>query len=293
MTVSLRTDPIEPTLCRLPTAEVTGLPADALLGLFDSGLGGLTVLRRLLRRRPGQPCLYVGDTARVPYGGRSPEEIRAIASEVVVWLRDQGAQVLVMACNTTNALALDVAQAEAGMPVVGLIDAVAQRVEQRRVGVLATPATVASGAYGQALRASLEGRTVVEVGCPLFVPAIERHDLGSPGLRAVAAAYLEPLLDARVQAVVLGCSHYPLLRPLLESLLPPEVTLIDPAEAAVTVLEGLLPAAGVAPRSEPDLSGCRLLVTGDPEAFACGARQWLGVPAAVERVCLRPPGEAH
>ena len=293
MTVSLRTDPIEPTLCRLPTAEVTGLPADALLGLFDSGLGGLTVLRRLLRRRPGQPCLYVGDTARVPYGGRSPEEIRAIASEVVVWLRDQGAQVLVMACNTTNALALDVAQAEAGMPVVGLIDAVAQRVEQRRVGVLATPATVASGAYGQALRASLEGRTVVEVGCPLFVPAIERHDLGSPGLRAVAAAYLEPLLDARVQAVVLGCSHYPLLRPLLESLLPPEVTLIDPAEAAVTVLEGLLPAAAVAPRSEPDLSGCRLLVTGDPEAFACGARQWLGVPAPVEHVCLRPPGEAH
>lgn len=293
MTVSLRTDPVEPTLCRLPTRDVTGLPADALLGLFDSGLGGLTVLRRLLRRRPGQPCLYVGDTARVPYGGRSAAEIRAIASEVVVWLRDQGAQVLVMACNTTNALALDVAQAEAGVPVVGLIDAVAQRVEQQRVGVLATPATAASGAYGQALRATRQGRTVVEVGCPLFVPAIERHDLGSPGLRAVAAAYLEPLLEARVEAVVLGCSHYPLLRPLLESLLPPEVSLIDPAVAAVAVLEGLLPAPAEGPRSEPDLSGCRLVVTGDPDAFACGARQWLGIAAAVERVCLRPPGEAH
>jgi glutamate racemase len=293
MTVSLRSDPIEPTLSRLPTADVTGLPADALLGLFDSGLGGLTVLRRLLQRRPGQPCLYVGDTARVPYGGRSPAEIRAIACEVVVWLRDHGAQVLVMACNTTNALALDVAQAEAGVPVVGLIDAVAQRVEQRRVGVLATPATVASGAYGHALRGSMEGRTVVEVGCPLFVPAIERNDLGSPGLRAVAAAYLEPLLEARVQAVVLGCSHYPLLRRLLASLLPPGVVLIDPSEAAVTVLEGLLPASATGPQPDPDLSGCRLLVTGDPDTFASGARQWLGVPAPVKHVCLRRPGGAH
>ena len=112
-----------------------------LVGLFDSGLGGLTVLRQVHARHPHSPCLYLGDTARVPYGQKSPEEIRAIAREVVQWLRRQGVGVLVMACNTSNALALDVAVAEAGVPVVGLIDSAAAGLDSERVGVLATPAT--------------------------------------------------------------------------------------------------------------------------------------------------------
>ena len=128
MTLSSSADALSLTLQRVATSEFTGLRPQALLGLFDSGLGGLTVLRRLLSQRPGQPCLYVGDTARVPYGSRDRAEIRSIAAEVVGWLRQQGAEAVVMACNTTNALALDVAQSEAGVPVLGLIDAVARQV---------------------------------------------------------------------------------------------------------------------------------------------------------------------
>ena len=229
MTLSSSADALSLSLQRVATSEFTGLRPQALLGLFDSGLGGLTVLRRLLSQRPGQPCLYVGDTARVPYGSRDRAEIRSIAAEVVGWLRQQGAEAVVMACNTTNALALDVAQSEAGVPVLGLIDSVARQVKQQRIGVLATDATAASGAYGRALQAQRHGLTIVEMGCPAFVPAVEAHQLDTPQLRQAAQRYLEPLLEARVEAIVLGCSHYPLLEPMLRELLPADVELIDPA----------------------------------------------------------------
>ena len=291
MTLSSSTDPLHHSVQRLSTAELHALRANACLGLFDSGLGGLTVLRRLLSRRPGQPCLYVGDTARVPYGSRSRNEIRTIASEAVSWLRSQGAEAIVMACNTTNALALDVAQAEAGVPVLGLIDAVARQVAWDRVGVLATPATAASGAYGQAFANHRSGVKVVEMGCPEFVPAVERHELDSPSLRESARTYLAPLLEARVEAIVMGCSHYPLLEPLLKDLVPPDVLLIDPAEALVSLVLSMLPADQRPLSLKPDLSGCRLVATSDPEAFAQGAGRWLGCEPEVELISLQSEGQ--
>ena len=147
------------------------------LGLFDSGLGGLTVLRSILRRHGSVPIVYLGDTARVPYGSRSPAEIRSIAAEVVAWLRCQQVSTVVMACNTTNALARDVAEGQAGVPVVGLIGAAAAMVRESRVGVLATPATVASGAYPASIEALKPGTLVVQQACPRFVPLIEHGDL--------------------------------------------------------------------------------------------------------------------
>jgi glutamate racemase len=269
-----------------------------LVGLFDSGLGGLTVLRRVRDCYPHSPCLYLGDTARVPYGTRSVEDIRAIAAEVVRWLRLQGAGVLVMACNTSNALALDVAVAEAGVPVVGLIDSVAAVLESDRVGVLATPATAASGAYRRAIHASRPRARVIEVGCPAFVPLIEAGQLNSPELREAAARYLAPLLEAHVDTVVLGCTHYPLLRPLLQELLPAGTRLIDPAEAAVDRLGPLLASLGDLPESEqplelvPSPRRSRLCVTGDPTSFAAAAETWLGRCPRVEHVCLRSAGRA-
>ena len=264
-----------------------------LVGLFDSGLGGLTVLRQVLARYPHSPCLYLGDTARVPYGTRSPAEIRAIAAEVVHWLRRQGVGVLVMACNTSNALALDVAVAEAGVPVVGLIDSVAARLDSERVGVLATPATAASGAYSRAIHASRPHARVHEVGCPAFVPLIEAGELESAALEAAARRYLAPLLEAGVDTVVLGCTHYPMLRPLLTSLLPPEVQLVDPAEAAVQRLGPLLASLGDQPEVElepqpvlPPSQRARLCVTGAPEAFARAAAVWLPDCPPVEQVQL-------
>ena len=190
-----------------------------LVGLFDSGLGGLTVLRQVRALYPHTPCLYLGDTARVPYGQRSTQEIRAIAAEVVHWLRQQGVDVLLMACNTSNALALDVAVAEAGVPVLGLIDSVAAAIDSDRVGILATPATAASGAYRRAILACRPSAQVLEVGCPAFVPLIEAGNLEVPELRQAASDYLAPLLEAGVDTIVLGCTHYPVLGPLLTSLL--------------------------------------------------------------------------
>jgi glutamate racemase len=269
----------------------------ALVGLFDSGLGGLTVLRRLQERYPHSSCLYLGDTARVPYGQRSVADIRAIAAEVVVWLRHQQVGVLVMACNTSNALALDVAVAEAGVPVVGLIDSVAADLGSDRVGVLATSATAASGAYRRAIHACHPHAQVLEIGCPAFVPLIEAGDLQSSELESEARVYLAPLVAAGVDTVVMGCTHYPMLRPMLTELLPPHVRLVDPAESAVKRLGPLLASMGGMPEGElsgvqvvPPADRTRVCVSGCAEAFADGASRWLGYRPAVERVDLRSVG---
>ena len=258
------------------------------LGLFDSGVGGLTVLRSILHRHGPIPTVYLGDTARVPYGSRSPAEIRTIAAEVVAWLRQQQVTTVVMACNTTNALARDVAEGQAGVPVVGLIGAAAAMVQESRVGVLATPATVASGAYRASIEALNPGTLVVQQACPTFVPLIERGDLASQELRQQALHYLAPLLEASVEAVILGCTHYPLLEPLLRSLLPPEVRLIDPAEGVARQLDALLGAPEQAQPDQPlSLAHTRLCVTADPDGFALRATPWLGSRPRVEAVTLR------
>ena len=258
------------------------------LGLFDSGVGGLTVLRSILHRHGPIPTVYLGDTARVPYGSRSPSEIRSIAAEVVAWLKQQQVTTVVMACNTTNALAREVTEGQAGVPVVGLIGAAAAMVQESRVGVLATPATVASGAYRTSIEALNPGTLVVPQACPAFVPLIERGDLSSPELRQEAIQYLAPLLEASVEAVILGCTHYPLLEPLLRSLLPPDVRLIDPAEGVARQLDALL---GTPVPAQPDralsLANTRLCVTADPEGFALRATPWLGARPRVEVVTLR------
>ena len=260
------------------------------LGMFDSGVGGLTVLRRVLQRHGPVSVVYLGDTARVPYGSRSPGEIRSIAAEVVAWLSEQGVSTVVMACNTTNALARDVAEGQAGVPVVGLIGAAAAMVQESRVGVLATPATVASGAYRASIEALNPGTLVVQQACPRFVPLIESGDLSSQELRQEALNYLSPLLEASVQSIILGCTHYPLLEPLLRDLLPPDVRLIDPAEGVARQLDALLGTPqtdGHGPDGTLLLQNARLCVTADPEGFARRATPWLGVCPEVEGVSLR------
>ena len=246
-----------------------------LLGMFDSGVGGLTVLRRVLERHGPIRCVYLGDTARVPYGNRPADEIRLIAAQVVAWLRSQQVSTVAMACNTTNALARDVAEGQAGVPVIGLIGAAAAMVKTRRVGVLATPATVNSSAYRASIEALHPGSVVLEQACPAFVPLIEAGDLHSDDLRRAAQAYLEPLIDASVESIVLGCTHYPLLGPLLRQLLPDSVQLIDPAIGVARQLDAVLGP----PQSHCErlnLEGCRFCVTADPDGFAARATPWLG-----------------
>ena len=264
-----------------------------LLGFFDSGVGGLTVLKRVLERHGPVPCVYLGDTARVPYGNRAPAEIRLIAAEVVAWLRDQGVTTVVMACNTTNALARDVAEGQAGCPVIGLIGAAAAMVETRRVGVLATPATVNSGAYRASIEALHPGSVVLEQACPAFVPLIEAGDLFSDDLRRAAQDYLEPLLSASVDSIVMGCTHYPLLVPLFRQLLPDSIQLIDPAIGVAQQLDAVLGSPSTPMADCLQLEACRFNVTSDPDGFANRATPWLGERPTVLHQLLQQPDRDH
>ena len=258
-----------------------------LLGLFDSGLGGLTVLRRVLERHGAVSCIYLGDTARVPYGGRDVQELRQIAAEVVGWLRDQQVSTVVMACNTTNALAKDVAEAAAEGPVIGLIEAASSMVRTSRVGVLATAATAASSVYRRCIELKRPGTLVVEQACPSFVPLIERGDLACSELREAAETYLAPLLEASVQSIVLGCTHYPLLAALLKELLPENVELIDPALGVARELDAVLGTPQPLSSGRLALGGCRFCVTADADCFADRAAPWLGERPRVSEVLLR------
>ena len=152
------------------------------LGIFDSGVGGFTVLKRVLERHGNLPCLYLGDSARVPYGEKTVSEIRVIAEEVVQWLMEKNVSIVLIACNTTNSLALDVVKRVADVPVIGLIETSVEMISEDRVGVLSTPATASSCAYGNQIKSYRPGTIVVEQGCPALVPLIESGQLSNDEL---------------------------------------------------------------------------------------------------------------
>lgn len=262
------------------------------IGLFDSGLGGLTVFRQLQRLLPGESLLYLADSARVPYGGRQPAEIRGIAAEVAQWLREQRVKAVVMACNTTNALAADVVRSQVGVPVIDLIETTASALRARNVAVIATQATAASGAYGRALRRRRPSMRVHEVACPAFVPAIEAGDVSSAALQRLAADYLAPVLDDSLEALIFGCTHYPMLTTMLRSILPRHVRLFDPAFPAARTVHQLAHRMGRKAVPYPEAT-FRFCCTGDPARFAQQASRWLGMSIDVEAVNLRSASHAH
>ena len=267
-------------------------PEDLPIGLFDSGLGGLTVLHQLQRLLPGEPLLYLADSARLPYGGRSPSEIRAIAEEAAHWLRARRVKAMVMACNTMSALAADVIRTQVGVPVVSLIDAMATSLTLNpgdHVVVLATAATVASRAYGCAIRHYFPTVQVQEIACPELVPAIEAGERDSSHLKQVITSYLVPILQTPrpIQALILGCTHYPIIRPLLQHLLPWPVPLLDPALPAAKALQQLVQTTGLAAhRSRGTMQFC---CTGQTTRFAAEVSHWLKQPVQVEQVRLQQP----
>ena len=264
---------------------------DFPIGLFDSGLGGLTVLNQLHCLLPGEPLLYLADSARLPYGERSPSEIRAIAEEAAHWLRARQVKAMVMACNTMNALAADVIRAEVRVPVVSLIDAMVSSLTLNpgdHVVVLATAATAASGAYGCAIRRYFPTVRVQEISCPELVPAIEAGERDSARLEQTVTNYLTPILHNPhpIQALILGCSHYPIISPLLQRLLPWPVPLLDPALPAARALQHLVQTTGLAAhRSRGSMQFC---CTGQTTRFATAVSNWLKQPVQVEQVRLQP-----
>ncbi|MEN9208458.1 MAG: glutamate racemase [Gloeomargarita sp. GMQP_bins_120] len=256
------------------------------IGIYDSGLGGLTVLRALRQQLPQEPVLYLGDTARVPYGTRSAAELLTFGREILTWMGQQGVKMVLVACNTSSALVLDQLQREFPWPILGLIlpGARAAVAQGRRIGVLATPATVASGAYPRAIREACPQAGVWQVPCPQLVPLIEQGHSHTPEMRQLLRRYLAPLVSVGVDTLVYGCTHYPLLDDLVAELVPAHVQRVDPAVALVQAAAQELDALGL--RHHGPAGEVRLGVSGDPGHFQRLAQRWLGTLPTVEAVTL-------
>ncbi len=216
----------------------------APIGIFDSGIGGLTVARAIYERLPHESTIYFGDTARVPYGPKSPETVTRYSLEILHWLLAQGVKAVVVACNTSTAHALRALQEATPVPVLGVIKPGARAAIAAggggTVGVIGTAGTIASGAYQRAINALAPGLPVIQRACPLFVPLVEEGWFDHPATELVAADYLQELRQACVRSLVLGCTHYPLLKPLLQRVMGPEVRLIDSGQATATALATIL-----------------------------------------------------
>lgn len=267
------------------------LDANAPIGVFDSGLGGLTVGRALLQQLPHERMIYVGDTARVPYGPKSPDTVRRYADEIARWLVAEGVKAIVVACNTATAHALGTLQRTIPVPVIGVVEpgarAAVQATPHGAIGVIGTAGTISSGAYVRAIHALAPAREVISQPCPLFVPLVEEGWLDHPVTRAVAHEYLDPLLSAGVRSLVLGCTHYPLLTPLLSELAGPDVVLIDSADETARATATLLREAGLAAAPSPRVSlpataTHRFVASDAPDRFLELGRRFLG--AALDRV---------
>jgi glutamate racemase len=221
----------------------------APLGVFDSGIGGLTVARALFERLPRESVIYFGDTARVPYGPKSPDTVRRYSGEILAYLLRRGVKAVVVACNTSTAHALPHLQAHSPVPVVGVIEpgarAAVAATKSGAIGVIGTAGTIASGAYERAIKAQRPAARVHAQPCPLFVPLVEEGWFDHPAAELIAREYLDPLRKAGVDVLVLGCTHYPLLKPLLARVMGPGVTLVDSAEETAKAVAAELDARGL------------------------------------------------
>ncbi|PLY01286.1 MAG: glutamate racemase [Desulfuromonas sp.] len=209
------------------------------IGIFDSGVGGLTVLKEIAARLPDEDLIYLGDTARVPYGTKSPETVQRYAIEAARFLVDRGVRMLVVACNTASAVALDLLKETFDLPVVGVIEPGAARAVAlsggRRIGVIGTEGTVKSGAYTRAIHSLDQTLNVVSVACPLFVPLAEEGWAGHEIAALAAREYLAPIRE-EIDTLVLGCTHYPLLKETLSAVLGENVQLVDSAEETAIIV---------------------------------------------------------
>lgn len=256
----------------------------AKIGIFDSGAGGLTVLRELYRQLPNESILYFGDTARLPYGIRSQAEILQYVREILVWMLQQNVKMVVMACNTSSALALETVRSEFGIPILGIILPGARAAVQmgKRIGVIATPATANSNAYRQAIQEIDATAQVWQVGCPEFVPLVENNRIHDPYTRQIAQEYLAPLLERRIDTLIYGCTHYPHLAPVIKSIVPRSVKLIDPAVHVVQAAAQELEMLGL--RSIRPAVPTQFYVSGCPQTFTQLSVQWLGCAPLVQQV---------
>jgi glutamate racemase len=267
------------------------MPRSAPVGVFDSGIGGLTVAHEVIKQLPHESVLYFGDTARVPYGPKSPDTVRRYSREIADFLRDQGVKSIVIACNTATAHALTALREQFDMPVIGVVEPGARAAvavtTRGRIGVIGTVGTIKSGAYERAIRAIDSDVFITARACPLFVPLVEEGWTDHDATRLVAREYLEPLIAADIDTLVLGCTHYPLLKPLLREVLGPDVRLIDSAEETAAETARTLAAANLTASGAAHPT-YRFVASDDPLQFLQLGQRFLG--DAIEGVEIRTLG---
>ena len=203
------------------------------VGIFDSGIGGFTILNSLLKTRTDVEVFYLADTKRIPFGNKNFKEIRLIAKEICTFFEDKNLDALLIACNTTNACALDILENNLKIPCFDLINSVSEIVDKQLIGVLATQTTVKSSYYKKAIRSKKENTIIFEQECPEFVPEIEKEKLNYNRINYLSDLYLSPLINKNIEELILGCSHYPLIYDFLRKKIDSNIKIIDPSIALI------------------------------------------------------------
>lgn len=283
---------------RLENTQTHPLARVSTIGLFDSGVGGLSVLRQLKALAP-QTFYYLADTARCPYGNREPGEIRNFVREIVSWLVNKGCEAIVIACNTSTANAQDVARLISPVPVFDLIGVTANYAASlnKRIGVFATAATVKSQAFSRAIHAIDPDSAVIEIACPEFVPIVENGLIDSSSTHEIVKAYIDKIQSEGVDALILGCTHFPFLSGLMREIAGPDLQLIDPAEILLKEILASqqmdIAAQNHRQQQQEQISQAEsatrslLYTTGSPSKFNEAATACLGYyPGSVKRVSL-------
>ncbi len=249
------------------------------IGVFDSGVGGLTVIRELETQLPCENYIYYADTAHVPYGSRDPRELKGFARTITAFLVEQGCKMIIIACNTSTSLAYEELLQKFSLPIIGVIepgvDAALNLTQNKKIGMIGTLATVNSGAYQRIIKEKEPAAEVLAVPCPRFVPLVERGQVEGPEVYEAAEMYLKPLQEMGVDTLILGCTHYPFLRPVIERIMGNGVNIIDPAWETVRRAGIFLQNLGLANEKE-DKQLPIFYASGDTESFRQTGSRFLG-----------------
>jgi glutamate racemase len=257
------------------------------IGIFDSGIGGFTVLNSLLKTRKDVEVFYLADTKRIPFGNKNFEEIRLIAKEICTFFEDKNLDALLIACNTTNACALDILENDLKIPCFDLINSVSEVVNKQIIGVLATQTTVRSSYYKNAISSKKENLKIFQSECPEFVSEIEKEKLDFIQLNYLSDLYLKPLLNKNIEELILGCSHYPLIYDFLRKKINSNIKIIDPSEALIKKFNKSFAIPKTGRYESLSFENIKFFVTSERDEFSKKVNFWLGINKEIRLVNLR------
>ena len=257
------------------------------IGIFDSGIGGFTVLKSLIEKRFDIEVYYLADLARNPYGEKSYEEIRSIAIEICKWFSEKNLNALLIACNTSNSCALEIFRNNLHIPCFDLINSVAEVISAKNVGVIATSATIRTSFYRNVLESKINGINVFEQSCPQFVDEIEKIHIDTNRLDHLSEMYLRPLIEKNVDEIILGCSHYPLIFDLLRYKIPKNIKLIDPSKSIINNFHRYFCDLKKISNKKNYYENVEFYVTADTDEFSMKVKNWLEIDKKITLVNLQ------